>query len=85
MWAFSLTSGRVCRLQFLLDLASAVILGSYCLRFETSLFVAFYDSQGHGGGIRPRLQTGIHTHSLSLSLNIANIVTCQTLGEMSTP
>jgi hypothetical protein len=30
----------------------------YCLRFETSLFVAFYDSQGYGGGIRPRLHTG---------------------------
>jgi hypothetical protein len=30
----------------------------YCLRFETSLFVAPYDSQGHGGGIRPRLHTG---------------------------
>jgi hypothetical protein len=27
-------------------------------RFETSLFVASYDSQGHGGGIRPRLHTG---------------------------
>jgi hypothetical protein len=27
----------------------------YCLRFETSHFVASYDSQGHGGGIRPRL------------------------------
>jgi hypothetical protein len=26
----------------------------YCLRFETSLF-ASYDSQGYGGGIRPRL------------------------------
>jgi hypothetical protein len=25
----------------------------YCLRFDTSLFVASYDSQGHGGGIRP--------------------------------
>jgi hypothetical protein len=24
----------------------------YCLRFETSLFVACYDSQGHDGGIR---------------------------------
>jgi hypothetical protein len=34
----------------------------YCLRFETSLFVASYDSQGHGGGIRPRLHTGmVHT------------------------
>jgi hypothetical protein len=30
----------------------------YCVRFETSLFVASYDSQGHGGGIRPRLHTG---------------------------
>jgi hypothetical protein len=30
----------------------------YCLRFETSLFVASYDSQGHGEGIRPRLHTG---------------------------
>jgi hypothetical protein len=30
----------------------------YCLRFETSPSVASYDSQGHGGGIRPRLHTG---------------------------
>jgi hypothetical protein len=30
----------------------------YCPRFETSLFVASYDSQAHGGGIRPRLHTG---------------------------
>jgi hypothetical protein len=30
----------------------------YCLRFETSLFVASYDSQGQDGGIRPRLHTG---------------------------
>jgi hypothetical protein len=30
----------------------------YCLRFETSPFVASYDSQGYGGGIRPRLRTG---------------------------
>jgi hypothetical protein len=30
----------------------------YCLRFETSLFVASYVSQGHGGGIRPRLHMG---------------------------
>jgi hypothetical protein len=29
----------------------------YCLSFETSLFVASYDSQGHGGGIRPHLHT----------------------------
>jgi hypothetical protein len=31
----------------------------YCLRFEASLFFASYDSQGHGGGIRPRLHTGL--------------------------
>jgi hypothetical protein len=30
----------------------------YCLRLGTSLFVAFYDSQGYGGGILPRLHTG---------------------------
>jgi hypothetical protein len=30
----------------------------YCLRFETSIFVAYYDTQGHGGGIRPRLHMG---------------------------
>jgi hypothetical protein len=27
----------------------------YCLRFETSLFIASYHSQGHSGGIPPRL------------------------------
>jgi hypothetical protein len=31
----------------------------YCLSFATSLYVASYDSQGHGGGIRPRLHTGV--------------------------
>jgi hypothetical protein len=31
----------------------------YCLRFETFLFVASYDSQDHGGGIRSRLHTGV--------------------------
>jgi hypothetical protein len=35
----------------------------YCLRFETSLFVASYDLQGHGEGIRSRLHT---CHALSL-------------------
>jgi hypothetical protein len=52
--AFSLTRGRVCHLQMLLALASEGIfgsesLGTNCLRFETSLFVASYDSQVHGG------------------------------------
>jgi hypothetical protein len=31
----------------------------YSLSFETSLFVVSYDSQGHVGGIRPRLHTGV--------------------------
>jgi hypothetical protein len=56
----SLTRGQVCRLQLLLALASADIFGSdshgtrdhnYCFRYETSLFVASYNSQGYGGGI----------------------------------
>jgi hypothetical protein len=77
IWAPSLTRRRVCRLQFLLVLASAVVFGSesrriraifYCLRFETSLFVASDDSQDHGGGIRPRLHTGICAFSLVLPL-----------------
>jgi hypothetical protein len=29
----------------------------YCLRVENSLFVASYDSQAQGGGIRPHLHT----------------------------
>jgi hypothetical protein len=40
----------------------------YCLRFETFLFVASYDSQGHGGGIRPRLHTG---EKLQVSVSFA--------------
>jgi hypothetical protein len=31
----------------------------YCLKFETSLFVASYNSQGHDGGIRPCLHMGM--------------------------
>jgi hypothetical protein len=41
----------------------------YCLRFETSLFVVSYDSQGHGGGIRSRLHTGVAVGCLLLSIN----------------
>jgi hypothetical protein len=51
--------GRVYRLQLLLALASAVIFGSESRRTRghilLTLFVASYDSLGHGGGIRPRL------------------------------
>jgi hypothetical protein len=42
----------------------------YCLTFETSLFVASYDLQGHGGGIRSRLHTGI---LLSLGILLTDI------------
>jgi hypothetical protein len=85
--------GWVCRLQLLLALASAVILGSDSRRIHdhillslirgspnpegqvpvfvssrnrvtrlypqalSSLFVASYDLQGYGGGIRPHLHT----------------------------
>jgi hypothetical protein len=65
----SLTRGRVCRLTcyWLSPVQSfsgpspvGLVALFYCLRFETSLFVASYDSQGHGGGIRPRLHTGIY-------------------------
>jgi hypothetical protein len=36
----------------------------FCLRFETSILVVSYDSQGHGGGIRPRLHTGYDTNNI---------------------
>jgi hypothetical protein len=62
MWGAFSDEKTVCRLKLLLVLASAVILGSeshfYSLRYETSFFVASYDSQGYGGGIRLSLQTG---------------------------
>jgi hypothetical protein len=36
----------------------------YCLRFETSLFVASYDSEGDNGGIRARNGSWFSLHSL---------------------
>jgi hypothetical protein len=63
----SLTRGRVClcMCRWLLPTRSfsgpsplGLATVFYCLRFETSLFVASYGSQGHSGGIRPRLHTG---------------------------
>jgi hypothetical protein len=59
--------GRVCLLYMLLSLASAVFLGSEPLgtrnhillsQIRDFFFIASYDSQGHGGSIRPRLHTG---------------------------
>jgi hypothetical protein len=49
----------------------------YCLRFETSLFVASYDSQGHGVGIRPRLHTGTENCSVINCRYIASTSTTQ--------
>jgi hypothetical protein len=60
--------GRVFFLYMLLDLASVVSLGSESLgtrdhillsQIETSLFVASYDSQLHGGDIGTPLHTGL--------------------------
>jgi hypothetical protein len=60
--ALSLTRG------LLLVLTSTIILGKspvelatifYSLRFETSVFVASYDSQSYGGSMRSRLHTGL--------------------------
>jgi hypothetical protein len=71
----SLTRGRVCLLYVPLALASAVFSGPsplglatvfYCLSSETFLFVASYDTQGHGGGIRLRLHTGLSPLSLAV-------------------
>jgi hypothetical protein len=48
----------------------------YCLRFQTSPFLASYDSQGYGGGIRsplPTLESTRLSHSASLSWNKALI------------
>jgi hypothetical protein len=68
--ALSLTRGRVCRLQELLVLASAVILGSesrgtcdhiLLSQIRDSLFFASYDSQGYGGDIRLRLHVSLQT------------------------
>jgi hypothetical protein len=40
-----------------------------CLRFETSLFVASYHSQGYGGGIWPRLHMGNFNRNTRHSLH----------------
>jgi hypothetical protein len=104
-WAPSLTRERVCRLQLLLDFASAVILRSESRgthnnillsrirdssnlegqvpvlvsprkmvvqlypKARGSLFIASYDSQGYGGGVRTRLDTGITSDLLTLGLS----------------
>jgi hypothetical protein len=77
LWALSLTRGWVCPLHMLLFPASTVPLGSetthHCLKFETSLFFASYESQGHGGGI----QTCLHMGRLS-TLVVASLYNLST-------
>jgi hypothetical protein len=58
MWG-ALSDERTGRLQLLLALAGAVILGCESRGTRDHIFVASYDSQGYGGGIRPRLHTGV--------------------------
>jgi hypothetical protein len=79
--ALSLTRGWVCRLQVLLALASAVILGPesrgtrdhiLLSQIRDFLFVASYDSQGYGGGIRPSLHTRQNTRHLLCPLLITS-------------
>jgi hypothetical protein len=50
----------------------------YCLRFEISLFVASYDYQGYGGGIRPHrhMELVISIIFLKVVGPACNIVTC---------
>jgi hypothetical protein len=50
----------------------------YSLRFETPLFVASYDSQGHGGGIRPRLTGGsLYTLRTKSTENTSHVISSQ--------
>jgi hypothetical protein len=55
--SFKIAPGLRQRSHFRVGVPWAVTI-FYCLRFETSLFVASYDSQGYGGGIGPRLHMG---------------------------
>jgi hypothetical protein len=75
--ALILTRGRICRLQLLLVLASKVIFGSESRwtldlrllpQIRDFLFVPSSDSQGYGGGIRPRLHTGVPIFRAAFSL-----------------
>jgi hypothetical protein len=67
---------QVCLLYMLLAFASTVFLGYESLGTRDHIllsqirdfhFVTSYDSQGHGGGIRPRLHTG---YSLLLLVSV---------------
>jgi hypothetical protein len=66
--SFTIAAGPRQRSQILGPSPVGLVAIFYCLKFETSFFVASYDSQGYGGGIRPRLHTGVALLCLSLSL-----------------
>jgi hypothetical protein len=58
--------------------SSVGLVTMFCsLRFETSFFFASYDTQGYGGGIRPRLHTGFL--SLGLNLSLAYNISARTM------
>jgi hypothetical protein len=88
--AISLTRRRVCRLlccwfspaqSFSGQSSFGLVTIFYCLRFETSLSVASYDSQGYGGGIRPRLQTYILPLGQSQSQSQSYVTTDGSAGQ----
>jgi hypothetical protein len=57
--SFTIASGPRHRSHFLGSSPLGLLTIFHFLRYETSLFVASYDSQGYGGGIRTRLHTGL--------------------------
>jgi hypothetical protein len=63
--------------DFLGPIPVGLVTVFYCLRFETSLFVASYDSLGFGGGIRPRLHTGLLVSYITTDGQSASLPWCQ--------
>jgi hypothetical protein len=55
---FTIAAGPRQRSHFRVRVLLGLAIKFYSLRFETSLFVASYDLQRYGGGIRPRLHIG---------------------------
>jgi hypothetical protein len=81
----SLTRGRACLFYMLLDLASVVVLGSESFETHDHIllsdlrlpFSSTSDSQGHGGGIRPRLHTNELPWSASCLQDTSSVRTTQ--------
>jgi hypothetical protein len=55
--SFTIAAGSRQSTHFLGPSPVGLVIIFYCFGFETSNFVASYDSQGYGGGIRPRPHT----------------------------